>query len=731
MRLKTCCFVIFIMALLSAFFIMGHPNPINAQEVESPLAGAAADEEGYPDGRRWPSAKYEKVKGEVKLQAAEFGVMSASTVGFGAASLIQPQLAEGITLKRSTGVRVMQDVPTARIKGINSRKKSKLMKDTELLEEIDPEQAAELSGEIDTKKPAELLEVLESTETLEKWIINYPIEYKGIPVCKYSCVVAIVGANGELQYIQRRNLPTKVNTTTPTIESEKAVNFARKHAEKIFTDGEPNVGEAYLEVWVDEKLKGHLAWTFTISSDSLTDPKARRYWITAAGEPRILETENLIYHTHFGAMSGTLWQTSPLQATGNRPLQDQEVDRTGAGGGSQVTGEDGRYGFINGTGNATIASTLRGPNCFIVDVAGPVMERLKTGTPVNPVDLNFGASGEFEFAQVTAFYWTNVAYNFGSAILDPVSDVVDLRNLLTRVNIGSSCNAFYSPSEVSINFFRTGGSCPNTAYSDVVLHEWGHGLDHAKGGILDGGLSEGTGDAITILVTRQSCLGRDFSGAGTCLRPATDVILWPPAPGEGVHSIGRRYAGFTWELVQQLANTYSEDDAYLIASQLILSAIAGNPASIPDAVMLSFLADDNDGTLSNGSPHFTELAAAADSRNIPRPPDPLAGRTGYVWANNPTSASYTPSTTYSHNSSGGTITITRSSIGRYAVRFAGLGGSGTAGGHVQVTAYGGGSETAKVANWGSSGTDFIVNVRCFNSSGTPVDTRYTVLVNWY
>ena len=52
------------------------------------------------------------------------------------------------------------------------------------------------------------------------------------------------------------------------------------------------------------------------------------------------------------------------------------------------------------------------------------------------------------------------------------------------------------------------------------------------------------------------------------------------------------------------------------------------------------------------------------------------------------------------------MTITRSAQGRYSVRFAGLGGNGTAGGNVQVTAYGSGSESCKVVGWASSSPDF-------------------------
>jgi hypothetical protein len=92
-----------------------------------------------------------------------------------------------------------------------------------------------------------------------------------------------------------------------------------------------------------------------------------------------------------------------------------------------------------------------------------------------------------------------------------------------------------------------------------------------------------------------------------------------------VHDIGRRYAGFAWELIQQLKQDNSDDEAFRLATRLVLGAAAGNPANIPDAVRLSFVVDAPDGNPAHGSPHFRALAAAADSRHIPPPPDPVAG----------------------------------------------------------------------------------------------------------
>ncbi len=76
------------------------------------------------------------------------------------------------------------------------------------------------------------------------------------------------------------------------------------------------------------------------------------------------------------------------------------------------------------------------------------------------------------------------------------------------------------------------------------------------------------------------------------------------------------------------------------------------------------------------------------------------------------------------------MTITRSAQGPYSVRFAGLGGNGTPGGNVQVTAYGSGNESCKVVGWSSPNFDFIATVNCFDNNGNLVDTRYTVFVTW-
>jgi secreted trypsin-like serine protease len=94
---------------------------------------------------------------------------------------------------------------------------------------------------------------------------------------------------------------------------------------------------------------------------------------------------------------------------------------------------------------------------------------------------------------------------------------------------------------------------------------------------------------------------------------------------------------------------------------------------------------------------------------------------GFVWGNQPTTASYTPSLAYQRNSTGGTNTITRSSAGVYTVSMPGL---GQPNGNVQVTAYGNTSHRCKVVYWVNSGTTLQTRVNCFTATGVPADTYF-------
>lgn len=103
-------------------------------------------------------------------------------------------------------------------------------------------------------------------------------------------------------------------------------------------------------------------------------------------------------------------------------------------------------------------------------------------------------------------------------------------------------------------------------------------------------------------------------------------------------------------------------------------------------------------------------------------PGPVGVVRGYAWIDNGSTALNTAvvlTNSYVFNSGGGNVTVTRSGVGTYSVVFATL---DIFPGHVQVTAYGGGSAMCKVGSWGTSNA----NVRCYDAAGALVDSSFTV-----
>jgi hypothetical protein len=90
---------------------------------------------------------------------------------------------------------------------------------------------------------------------------------------------------------------------------------------------------------------------------------------------------------------------------------------------------------------------------------------------------------------------------------------------------------------------------------------------------------------------------------------------------------------------------------------------------------------------------------------------------------------YTPALSYQFNSRGETNTVCRLGTGEYEATLPRMEKhtfEPSNGGHVQVTAYGGGAERCKVRGWSQVGTSLRARVGCVNSSGSAVDARFTL-----
>jgi hypothetical protein len=244
-------------------------------------------------------------------------------------------------------------------------------------------------------------------------------------------------------------------------------------------------------------------------------------------------------------------------------------------------------------------------------------------TPPGPADFEHnGSNTESVRAQVNAYVEAN-----------KVRDLVILHNpaypsvsteeyfpvYVNRTDGYCPGNAWYSSAQ-SINFCSAGGDYPNTAWSGVVHHEYGHRLVNAAGSG-QGQYGEGMGDVMGLLLSDDpGCGGYGFYGdCATSLRSADNTLQYPCSGG--IHYCGQLLSGCVWDTRNELVVT--EPEAYLdIISNLAINAMLVHTGDlITPQITIDFLTlDDDDGNIGNGTPHRDEICAGFGAHNMDCPP---------------------------------------------------------------------------------------------------------------
>nr|MCU0231960.1 endopeptidase [Acidobacteriota bacterium] len=402
--------------------------------------------------------------------------------------------------------------------------------------------------------------------------------------------------------------------------------------------------------WAGARGAGYthrLTWRFVLAV-----PDEPPTWV-AEVDAETGEIVALYDDTRYGRVKGGIF---PLSNDGIGP---EGTEQPGVpmpfadAGASQSANDQGVYTCSAGT----IASTLSGPYIRVSDKCGAVSSSASC-----PRDIDFGSGPGTDcavppggspgntHAARSSFYHLNRVMEKGRAWLPSngwlASQVID------NVNINNTCNAFWNG---SVNFYRSGGGCRNTGeLQGVFVHEWGHGLDANDGGGYDNP-SEAYADIVAFLEARESCVGRGFFIGGNCsgygdpcldcsgIRdqdwgkhqrqlPATPTNFLQTNCGGGDGPCGREghceayvSAQAVWDLAARDLPAAGLDpaSAWQLTEKLFYLSRLGSggnayncalPASDGCGASSWFhkfrLQDDNDGNLTNGTPHAAAIYAA-------------------------------------------------------------------------------------------------------------------------
>ena len=270
----------------------------------------------------------------------------------------------------------------------------------------------------------------------------------------------------------------------------------------------------------------------------------------------------------------------------------------------------------------TITAKLTGKYVTVNDNDSKDLAVTATVKPGEKVRVLFNPQGadETATAQVNAYRHVNVVHDFLAARGVKV-DELD-KAIPVKTNLDDECNAYYTPWYPSLNFFKSSERCVNTSYETVIYHEYGHHVDSKIGGIVNGGLSEGWGDIMSLYITRQPILGESFFKTGDRKFIRTGENTYQYKDSDEVHAQGQAWGGFAWKLRVALVESFKaaglkpeEADAKggALSESLVLPVLFAGVRDIPAAIEAVLLRDvGSDGT----AEHFKEIQAAAKAHDI-------------------------------------------------------------------------------------------------------------------
>jgi hypothetical protein len=388
-------------------------------------------------------------------------------------------------------------------------------------------------------------------------------------------------------------------------------------------------GEGDFEHWITPVR----AWKFIGDSGVGPEQKKMAFFVDAS-TGSLVHARSEIYH--FTDVTGTVqgWTTpaplgnSAADSATNPPtvrgIPQIRVRINGNNATSAYTDDNGNFTIPwAGTTDVTVdCSVGDGRWARVQDQAALALQTASaTVTPGTPVTLtlNQPTQSEFTNAQMNAFTYQTVTHNHWKTYA-PLSTILDTLvtggtpgQLPANTQVAGTCNAFYNG--VSTNYYNAGGGCNNTAFSNVISHEYGHHICNRLG-LAQGAFGEGFGDTVAMMTYDDPIVGRFFRTNGTAVRTPDTANRQYPCSGTEVHFCGEILGNVMWEirksygtLLGNVAGREFTRQQHSAWAQLTDGGLGVNSAH-PLTSIEWLTIDDNDGNLTNQTPNYTRLCAA-------------------------------------------------------------------------------------------------------------------------
>ncbi len=436
------------------------------------------------------------------------------------------------------------------------------------------------------------------------WFVDFKQQYQGVDV--FGNLISVrISDQGNVVLFQGDYFPGIEISPAPGISAGAARNaMSMGLVSSVQETSEPSL--LVLPVPTETGFSYRLGYL----GEVVTEQPARWMTIVDATTGEILYRKNLIdYYTVDGFISGRIFPTTPFDTLVTRPFEFENVSISGLT--TQHTNSSGYFSAnVPDSTSRRINITMVGRYVTVRNAQGAQAAITDTITPGETLYVNWDSTRSRNDER-NAYYQVNVVHDFIKAI-DPYFTDLDFA-LSANVNLNQTCNAYWDGT--SVNFFMAGGGCSNTGeIADVIYHEYGHGITdyQYRPSAPSGAEHEGWSDYTAATITNQPLIGRGFYSGNPdqYLRTVDNTNRYPEDWTGESHNDGLIISGALWDLREALSPRTGYCDS------LFHYARYGLSSNFDDYLIDVLEYDDNDDTLFNGTPHWSEISTSFNIHGI-------------------------------------------------------------------------------------------------------------------
>ncbi len=462
------------------------------------------------------------------------------------------------------------------------------------------------------------LRFLAAERALGKVAVHFQQTYQGIDVWQGAARLTFT-EGGRLFVMGSECYQGIALSTTPSLSADQAEQIA---ATDIGFNAATDLIQEGTQLLVlpvpvsDVAVEHHLVWRVRVEAQ---DPFG--IWVTHvdAHTGAIVWRFNDVHFLNFvGDATHDVEPATYCVGLEEQDLKHMRVQISGVG--ETTTAQDGSWTIpYAGTDARTVTANFYGPYIRINVQDGTGNAQFsQSATPGVPLLIDFNDSNARRDER-DCFDAINDIHDFYMDFA-PTFSYVNQR-ITCNVGVSGSCNAFWNG---TINFYNAGGGCANTGQiQGVVHHEFGHGITNTLlGSQGNEGIGEGNSDIIANLLTQESIIGRGFylNNCTSGIRNSQNTLRYPEDLTGSIHHDGQIIAGFHWDFMQLMQGLYGTEQGTLeAATRWHHGRVLQRPVYQPAQVLATFIADDDDGNLNNGTPHYDQLCEAAQNHGFDCP----------------------------------------------------------------------------------------------------------------